>query len=267
MIKVIAVDDMELGLEGTVAQLKKVMPGYDVKGFSDPDEAVAYARENKISIAFLDVEMPKMSGLDLAKIMMEINPDVNIVFLTGHTDYMADAFDIFASGYLIKPPTDSAIQKQLLHLRTPLKDDDKLQVFCFNRFHVCWQGKEINFKRNWSKEILAYLIDRKGAVVYNAEIIENVLEGDPKDRTMVKNLSVYTKNLMDDLEKAGASGVLIKGFGNICVNLAKIDCDAYKLIYDEEVELPKIVEGYMVEYSWSEETNAFLMKKIREKKK
>ena len=58
-------------------------------------------KKNKISLAFLDIELGKTNGLDLCKKFLEINPRTNIIFLTAYVEYSFEAWSTGASGYFI----------------------------------------------------------------------------------------------------------------------------------------------------------------------
>ncbi len=62
-----------------------------------------YAEEKDFDILLLDIEMPAISGIDLAKEVRRGNAAVQIVFVTGYYEYFSDGFDVSALHYLIKP--------------------------------------------------------------------------------------------------------------------------------------------------------------------
>ena len=70
---VIIVDDRKVVLSGGIKVLEEVIPNATVTGFSDTEEAIEYAKKNNIALAFLDIEIRNMSGLDLCKILLDIN--------------------------------------------------------------------------------------------------------------------------------------------------------------------------------------------------
>ena len=76
---VIMVDDRKLILTGGLPILEEVMPNATVTGFTDTDEAIAYAKTNRVALAFLDIELRCTSGLDLCRALLEINPRTNVV--------------------------------------------------------------------------------------------------------------------------------------------------------------------------------------------
>lgn len=116
---VILVDDRKLILTGGLPVLKEVLPNATVTGFTDADEAIAYARANRVALAFLDIELRNTSGLDLCRTLLEINPQTNVVYLTAYSAYSLDAWSTGASGFMLKPITPESVRKQLKTLRYP----------------------------------------------------------------------------------------------------------------------------------------------------
>ena len=118
---VIIVDDEELLLAGVMPVLTEAMPGAAITGFSKVSEAVSFARNNRIALALLDIELGKNNGLDLCRTLTEIYPLTNIVFLTSYPDYALKAWDTSASGFLVKPLQIEDIKEQLTKLRHSVK--------------------------------------------------------------------------------------------------------------------------------------------------
>lgn len=116
---VIMVDDNNIILTGGLPVLEKVMPNAAVTGFIDPAEAVEYAKANRVSLAFLDIEMGTISGLDVCRELLEINPRTNVVYLTAYSGYSLDAWSTGASGFMLKPITPEGVREQLKKLRYP----------------------------------------------------------------------------------------------------------------------------------------------------
>ena len=116
---VIMVDDRKLILTGGLPILEEVMPNATVTGFTDTDEAIAYAKTNRVALAFLDIELRNTSGLDLCRALLEINPRTNVVYLTAYADYSLDAWGTGASGFMLKPITAAGVKEQLKKLRYP----------------------------------------------------------------------------------------------------------------------------------------------------
>lgn len=117
---VILVDDNKIILSGGLPILEEVMPHASVTGFTKPAEAIEYTKANRIALAFLDIEMGTISGLDVCSKLLEINPRINVVFLTAYREYSFDAWSTGACGFLLKPLTAQSVRGQLSRLRYPV---------------------------------------------------------------------------------------------------------------------------------------------------
>lgn len=116
---VILVDDMKLILSDGLPVLEEVIPNANVIGFTDAEEAIEYAKNNRVSLAFLDIELRNANGLDLCRDLLAINPRTNVVYLTAYSDYSLDAWSTGASGFMLKPLTAEGTKEQLKNLRYP----------------------------------------------------------------------------------------------------------------------------------------------------
>jgi DNA-binding NarL/FixJ family response regulator len=116
---VIMVDDNKVFLGDGIPIIEEVIPNATVIGFTKPSEAVEYAKANRVALAFLDIEMIDVSGLDVCRKLLEINPRTNVVYLTAYRDYSLDAWKTGASGFMLKPITPDGIREQLNVLRYP----------------------------------------------------------------------------------------------------------------------------------------------------
>lgn len=174
-MKIIAVDDEKIALDGLIKSIKAVEPNYEVAGFRFAEDALDYAKNEVVDIAFLDIEMYGMSWVELGEKLIEINPNVNIIFSTGYGKYREVAFDMHASGYLVKPITEEKVRKELKNLRRPISEK-KLKIKTFGNFEVKMDGKLLDFKYRKSKEILAYLVDRNGTSCTVGEVMSYFLK-------------------------------------------------------------------------------------------
>ena len=272
----IIVDDRQLVVSRMMTILKKTEPTGEHHGFTDVQEALEFAAETQVNVAFLDVEMPGMSGIELAKKLQQINPRVNIIFITGYKEYTLDAFSLYASGYLLKPIREEDVRDAFAHLRYPLdslqdstaigadQETDivkKVRAVCFGNFELYCGDKVINFPRARCKELIAYLVDRKGAVCTNDMIMGNLWpERVPNNslKSMLRTLIAETKSA---LEVYGVSDIVIKESGGIRIDASKIDCDYYRFLDGDSRAARKYTGEYMSQYSFAEETRAALILK------
>ena len=121
---IIMVDDSKVILSDGLAVLEEVIPDATITGFIWPQEAIEYAKSNRIALAILDIELGKSSGLDLCRTLLEINPRTNVVYLTAYPDYSLDAWDTEACGFMVKPLTPESVRRQLVKLRYPFQRGD-----------------------------------------------------------------------------------------------------------------------------------------------
>ena len=119
-MKIIAVDDEQLALQNLVTMLKRVEAAAEIVSFSDSQEALSYLAENQADIVFLDIEMGELNGIALAVKCKELCSTINIIFVTGYSQYMQTAFQLHVSGYLMKPVREKDLREELDNLRFPL---------------------------------------------------------------------------------------------------------------------------------------------------
>ena len=98
-----------------------MIPNASVIGFTHPSKAIEYAKNNKVALAFLDIELGNTSGLELCSTLLEINPRTNVVFVTAYSNYSLDAWGTRAVGFILKPITAESVSEMVKRLRYPLK--------------------------------------------------------------------------------------------------------------------------------------------------
>ena len=81
------------------------------------EEAVMLAKEEQPDVVFLDIRMPLLTGLDVAK---AIAGGPHVVFVTAYDEYAVAAFEEGAVDYLLKPPTPERIAKVVARLKARL---------------------------------------------------------------------------------------------------------------------------------------------------
>lgn len=119
-LNIIMVDDNKSILSYNLLILEEVAPNAIIAGFNRPQEAIKYAKENRIDLAFLDIEMGMVSGFDLCRDLLEINPCTKVVYLIAYPEYSLDAWDTDACGFMVKPLIPENVRRQLKKLRYTL---------------------------------------------------------------------------------------------------------------------------------------------------
>lgn len=246
-MKIMCLDDEQLALQMLEMCVQKVKPDADISAFDDQDDLLAEAEKSGCDIAFLDIHMRGMNGVEVAKRLKDINPKMNIIFVTGFSEYKADAMDMRASGYIMKPVTKEEVARELEDLRFPIipKNDAVLKVQCFGNFDVFTpDGTPVHFERSRSKEIFAYLVHRNGSSCSTREIAAALFEDEPYDKKQQSYLQILISAMVKSLKKIGAEKVINKSYNALSVNPALLDCDYYRF---KELD-PGAVNAYECEY-------------------
>ena len=248
-MKVLLVDDEQLQLIRITNAAKKALPeGSEFFCYTNPVLAYEENLTNKFDIAFLDIEMPQINGIQLAKKLKKVNPLVNVIFVSAYDEYALDAYRIHASGYIMKPVNESKIREEMNGLRyqVSLQHTKKIQVKCFGNFEVFADGLPLKFQRSKSKELFAYLVDREGAAINVNELNAVLWEEDHKS---------YLRNLIADvkatLASVNASDVFVKRYNECYVDIDRIDCDAYEYKRGNPDAIRAYRGEYMIQYPWA----------------
>ena len=100
----IAIADDDAGMRMVVRKLIERADDYALVGEAENgEELLALFEKTRPEVVFMDVEMPGMSGVECARLIQDKNPKTIMVFVTAHEEYMADAFEVYAFDYLLKP--------------------------------------------------------------------------------------------------------------------------------------------------------------------
>lgn len=110
---IMCVDDEQGAIENLKYDLKKYEGIRSVVTFTNPIEALEYAKGNEVNVAFLDVSMPQMSGIELAKELIRVNPEIKYVFFSGELKYRDACYAAGGVGYILKPYMESQLEEIL----------------------------------------------------------------------------------------------------------------------------------------------------------
>lgn len=270
----IAVDDEKLALKNLTHILGEVFPDDETKGFTDQDEALAFAEELKekqetVEFAFLDIEMYGVSGIELAKRFKDICPNIKILFVTGHDNYALEAFKIHARGYILKPATKELVEEELQNIEGYSKSerekrrqngDGKSQIVVrtFGNFDVFVNAEPLQFARSKGKELFAFLVDRKGSGVNTAEISSILWEDKVYDRSLRSQTQTVISQMIRTLKEAGIADCVIKKWNYLAIDPERLDCDYYNFLAGDVAAINSYTGEYMSNYSWAEFTTAYL---------
>ena len=249
-----AVDDEPTMLKGLVSVLNEARPEAEILSFQWPEDALEAAGH----VAFLDIQMGEMTGLQLAVQLKQIKPDIHIIFVTGFSQYAVDAFAMHATGYLLKPAERKDVERELTFIYGVSGLKSRIQVKMFGGFDLFVDGEPVRFERTKAKELLAYLIDRRGLSVTTREACAVLFEdaGDtPSGKSYFRTI---LHELIKALKKAGAQEILRKDWNSYAVVPETFDCDFYRFLEGDAKAVNLYQNDYLPAYSWAEIRNAEL---------
>lgn len=127
MIKVCIIED-EPEIRKLLRMIVERQEGFTVVSESGSfAEAVAEFAKYCPEVAFVDIDLNGESGLECAKVLTELNPKLKVIFATAHSEYMANAFEIYAFDYLVKPFNVERVVKTLSRIRAKENEEHFLK--------------------------------------------------------------------------------------------------------------------------------------------
>jgi len=195
-LKVLIVDDEKLAL----SRLKRLLTEQGIEDIIEcdsPIKAITEVAKQKIDIAFLDISMPSMSGLELANNLLEIDSSIFIVFQTAYEEYALEAFESGGMDYILKPISSESIKKSL----------DKIYKYTDK---VLDETKKIVAKRGNK----IYLIDINDIYYIKADLDEVIIK--------IKNADAYLRKKIGDMENILKGKNFFRVHRSYIVNVDKI---------------------------------------------
>ncbi|MFC5471489.1 response regulator [Cohnella suwonensis] len=214
MLRVIIVEDEEPILD-LMERLVGRHPMLEVAGaFTSPIEALERYSQLKPDAAFLDIEMPKMGGIELAEKLKAIDEELQVVFTTAYPGYAVDAFRVSAVDYLLKPVTPDDLERVAGRLsknhslragnREPAEEAVP-SVRCFGTFETRGAGGGmVNWPTRKTEELFAYLLAYPNRLV-NKWQLSDLLWPDLDEERGLHNVHNTVYRLKKALKAAGFS--------------------------------------------------------------
>ncbi len=209
-MNIIAVDDEKPGLFLAEKAIRKAIPNCTLTGFLSANDALIYAEETIIDVAFLDIDMRVMSGLTLAGRLQKIHEKINIIFITGFSEYAVDAFSLGSSGYIMKPVEPEAIALEVSRLRNPPEEIGAALVEQIGKFtfdhsarRVFHEGKDVLLHPR-EYNIFHLLASNSGMYFTPQELYEMTSGLDPNDDIRALYVQMHRLRKKLGLDAAGA---------------------------------------------------------------
>jgi len=235
MIRVMLVDDEEDALNLLEILLLRIGDVEIAGRYSSPTQAIEALRDAPVDAVFLDNEMPGIKGMETARRMRNIRPQLPIVFTTAHAEYAVEAFEIQSTDYLLKPLQMARLERAVSRIRQEVsraKNRPVAYIQCMGGFSVALpheDGRTLPWRTNKAKEICAFLVHHEGKYVESDLIIESVWPGyDPlKARNYLYTCLSYLRKRFQEhhvpmsIERAGNGfAILLSG---VAVDVAEFE--------------------------------------------
>ena len=259
-MKILAVIENETELHNFAEMIALLQPDDELFCFSSSLAALAAARNTEIDVAFLDAELPELSGLDFGQYLQDLYPFINLIYIADSQMYGYEAIMQHASGYLMKSLSKEQVRRELDDLRHPEIQKKEKRVFAqtFGNFELFVDGKPVGFKYTKTKEIVAILINNRGAQTTNGEIIACLWEDDGDPEKKASYLSNLRQDLQNTFSKWKLNGIILKQRGSMAIAMDRIECDLYDWLEKKLDSKYHYLGDYMNQYSWPETVHAEL---------
>ncbi len=185
MLRCLVVDDEMPARE----ELKYILSGIEnikiVGEASHGIEALELINQLNPDLVFLDIEMPKMSGIDVVRRLLDKEYKPKIIFVTAYDKFAVDAFEVNAIDYLLKPIKEDRLQKALKRVTSSgpdrVEDHNKLRkimdyiqsdrIEFLNRISVCYKDRLIPLQ---IKDIFYITIKDKATIIITKDQVYEV---------------------------------------------------------------------------------------------
>lgn len=256
---IIYVDDEKPAIKNfclTVANFPEIQ---ELNTFQIGEEALEFAKTHTVDAAFLDMEMPGIHGLELAKALKEHDSEIRVVFVTAFKQYALEAFGVDATGYLLKPYTAGDIRKELAKCAYKKLPSHRMVVQTMPTLSVVVDGAPLTISGAKPREMLALLIDRGESGFTVSEAIACLWPERAADSGTQSLCRMTWKRLVSAFESVGVGELLYTSDNRRHIKTDAIDCDLYRMLSGDKQAARKYNGEYLSEYEWSEERNAQLL--------
>lgn len=231
--------------------------------FQSGEEALDFVKKNTVDAAFLDMEMPGIHGLNLARALKAHDPQIRVVFVTAYAQYALDAFGVDATGYLLKPYTAGDIHKELAKCTYKPLPSTRVVIQTIPRLLVTVDGAPLRISGAKPKEMLALLIDRGERGFSVGEGISCLWPERASDSSTQSLCRMTWKRLSETLTAAGVGDIIFTKDNRRYLKADAVECDLYRILAGDKQAARAYNGTYLEEYDWAEERNAQLYNMLK----
>lgn len=200
-MKILIVDDEVLAINRLERLLDRVGVD-DIVSTTNSEEAISLFREDNFDIAYLDIEMPKLNGVELAQKLLDIDPNISIIFQTAYDNYAIESFSIGVIDYILKPIEESTVKRSL----------ERVLKFKNFKSNSSKESKELKFITKYFNKF--YIVKPEDIIYIKADLSEAMVK--------TKDFESYIQKRFYELEELLKPLNFFRVHRSYIVNLEKI---------------------------------------------
>lgn len=280
MINVLLVDDEEVGMEVIHILLSAYEDIYVCGKYTNPYDALDHVDHHDVDAIFLDIEMPELSGINLAERIKKKNPAIHIIFVTAHKEFALEAFDVYSLDYILKPVTKQRLAKSVSRLKSVVTHQAIMQevsIRTFGDFEVtqALTGQPFIWKTSKVRELCAFFVHHEGGKLDRDYIIDTLWPDVSVDKAKT-NLYTCISYLRKVFKENGVDQIILKNGSAYYMELNQVSCDSVQWSqiisqgkYDQE-SAEKLLVLYtgdymgMMGFHWAEEKREQIVRQMIE---
>jgi two-component SAPR family response regulator len=258
-LRAVLIDDEILAINLLVNLLIQI-GGVEVVGkYTTASDGMKNIESLNPDIVFLDIEMRGENGIEAAEKIMQVNDEIDIIFVTAHDQYAVDAFNVQAVDYILKPIERERLarsMKQLLKRRrlypSQTQKSNRFKAQCMGTFVLYTdQGQPIKWRTKKVKELCAYLLHHH-IPIHRDHIIEELWPDLPLEKASTHlHTSVY--KLRKELKQHGLESPILYMSEYYSLNI-ELTCDTDVLLQvleqlgEGKERIPELLDLYKKDY-------------------
>ncbi|WP_438431419.1 response regulator [Gorillibacterium sp. sgz500922] len=212
-MRIIIVDD-EAPLLRELAELLSRYPDFELAGcYTNPLQALEELEATRPAVAFLDIEMRTLDGIELAERMLATHPEMDVLFVTAYNQYAVTAFEINAIDYILKPVRPERLDKAVARIRRKRglkseKEKKLLEIRFFGKFALYYGKEAVKWSRGKPRELLAYFLANESNWIDKFKICDDLWPESPPNQAL-RNLQTAVWAIRKCLRDYGISAIQI----------------------------------------------------------
>lgn len=236
-MRVVIIDDEKAMHLIMKRMLGKVAEVEIVGSFKETATAYSYLMNYDVDLIFMDINMPRESGLEFAGRLRESGKQMKIVFVTSHTEYSLLAFDVYAFDYIVKPVNEERLYHTVQRALSGMKSEaipaehappsNRVMFNCLGGMEIrSAQNVLVKWKTSKSAELFGYLLMHRGRLVSRGRILEDMFGEIP-----LRNGEIYLNTTAYQLRKLlnnyGLKGSLHSDSNHYALDINQVHVDIF----------------------------------------